>query len=119
MATLEEAAFHQESKLPLYNIIQISVNCFSDAPLQELENGWCFLENVVDPTNPTRDCYEDTQWSEVDGRFWSNQACFQEKNAPPPPCMSTLNNLCIFPFTYQNTTHNECTHVTSENGAAW
>ena len=28
-----------------------------------------FLENILDPNNATRGCYEDVQWSEVDGRF--------------------------------------------------
>ena len=32
------------------------------------QDGWCFLENIADPSNPASRCYEDTQWSEVDGR---------------------------------------------------
>ena len=40
------------------------------------------MENIVDPENPTTDCYDDVQWSEVDGRFWSNIACFEEKRRP-------------------------------------
>ena len=40
------------------------------------------MENIVDPENPTTDCYDDVQWSEVDGRFWSNVACFEEKRRP-------------------------------------
>ena len=34
-------------------------------------------------------------------------------------CLSTLNKPCIFPFTYKSVIHEECTHVGSENGAAW
>ena len=41
--------------------------------------GWCYLENIVDPANPRNRCYEDAQWSEADGRFWSNVACLEEK----------------------------------------
>jgi len=89
-----------------------------DIGLQELEFGWCFLENIQDPHNPTLGCYEDVQWSEVDGRFWSNSACFQE-NQQPHVCQSTLNKPCIFPFTYKSVVHEKCTHVGSENGAAW
>jgi len=89
-----------------------------DVGISDLEFGWCFLENIVDPENPTTDCYDDVQWSEVDGRFWSNVACFEEKRRPQV-CLSTLNNPCKFPFTYKNVTHTECTHVGSENGAAW
>ena len=55
---------------------------FSDVGISDLEFGWCFLENIVDPQNPTNDCYEDVAWSEVDGRFWSNIACFEENQRP-------------------------------------
>ena len=37
----------------------------------------------------------------------------------PLVCLSTLNNPCIFPFTYNNQTHTGCTNAGSENGAAW
>ena len=40
-----------------------------DVGIQDLEFGWCFLENIRDPLNPTEACYEDVQWSEVDGRL--------------------------------------------------
>ena len=40
-----------------------------DVGIQDLEFGWCFLENILDPQNPTKGCYEDVQWSEVDGRL--------------------------------------------------
>lgn len=59
--------------------------------------GWCFLANVADPTDPTKDCYEDVIWSATNGRFWSSLAC-QDKSdlqagdglqgdpaSPPPP----------------------------------
>ena len=58
---------------------QVSV---SDHGVEELENGWCFLENVQDPNNPTGDCFEDTQFSVADGRFWSNEACNVVKSTP-------------------------------------
>jgi len=89
-----------------------------DVGIQDLEFGWCFLENIRDPQNPSEGCYEDVQWSEVDGRFWSNIACFEE-NQQPHECLSTLNKPCIFPFSYKSEVHNKCTHVGSENGAAW
>jgi len=41
----------------------------------EKAQGWCFLENIKNPGNGTQNCFEDTQWSVVDGRFWSNLAC--------------------------------------------
>jgi len=44
-----------------------------DAP--DLEAGYCFLENIQDPANPTSNCYDDASWSEADGRFWSSAAC--------------------------------------------
>ena len=37
--------------------------------IEELDYGWCFLEMITDPSNPTEGCYEDVAWSEVDGRF--------------------------------------------------
>eukprot|EP00096_Caligus_rogercresseyi_P014325 TRINITY_DN681_c0_g1_i1.p1 TRINITY_DN681_c0_g1~~TRINITY_DN681_c0_g1_i1.p1 ORF type:complete len:303 (-),score=60.90 TRINITY_DN681_c0_g1_i1:130-1038(-) len=39
------------------------------------DNGWCFLDNVMDPSNPSKNCYADAQWSQSHGRFWSNLAC--------------------------------------------
>jgi len=39
------------------------------------EAGYCFLENIQDPINPTSSCFSDTQWSAVDGQFYSLQAC--------------------------------------------
>ena len=47
----------------------------SDHGIEELAHGWCFLENVQDPQNPTDNCFADTQFSVIDGRFWSNKAC--------------------------------------------
>ena len=104
--------FHEE------NIIYLTYSCSSEVGIEDLEYGWCFLENIVDPANPQNGCHEDVQWSEVDGRFWSNIACFEE-NQEPHQCLSTLNNPCIFPFSYNEVTHEKCTHVGSENGAAW
>jgi len=86
--------------------------------IEDLEYGWCFLENVENPENPTENCYEDVSWSAADGRFWSNLACLEE-NKKPHECLSTLQKSCIFPFTYNGVVHDKCTHVGSENGAAW
>ena len=46
--------------------------------IEKLANGWCFLENIQNPEKPTDNCYEDTQFSVRDGRFWSNEACTQQ-----------------------------------------
>jgi len=46
------------------------------------EPGWCFLDNVQDPTKPGKDCYSDTGWSVSRGRFWSREACQEEAGAP-------------------------------------
>merc|ERR550532_670976 len=89
-----------------------------DVGISDLEQGYCFLENILDFTHPERNCYEDVAWSEVDGRFWSNIACVEE-HSKPQVCISTLNKPCIFPFTFQNETFTGCTHRGSENGAAW
>merc|ERR1719153_380534 len=50
------------------------------SPNQEREraHGWCFLENIKNPGNGTENCFADTRWSVVDGRFWSNMACIDE-----------------------------------------
>jgi len=90
----------------------------TDHGVAELENGWCFLDNVQDPTNPTDHCFADTQFSVADGRFWSNQACNVVKSVAPV-CLSTSSNPCIFPFTYKGETFSSCTSTGSENGAAW
>ena len=34
-------------------------------------------------------------------------------------CLTTLSKKCVFPFSYNGVVHNQCTHVGSENGAAW
>ena len=47
----------------------------SDHGIEELAHGWCFLENVQNPQNPTDNCFADTQFSVTDGRFWSKKAC--------------------------------------------
>jgi len=44
----------------------------------ETAQGWCFLENIKNPSNGTQNCFEDVKWSVVDGRFWSNLACIEE-----------------------------------------
>ena len=42
---------------------------------QDPDFGWCFLEHVSDPENPTENCFEDALWSSKHGRFVSNLAC--------------------------------------------
>jgi len=37
--------------------------------------GWCFLDHIDDPENPSRNCYDDTYWSPSNGRFYSSLAC--------------------------------------------
>ena len=54
----------------------------SEHGIEELQNGWCFLDNVQDPKNPTDNCFEDAQFSVADGRFWSNEACNVLKSTP-------------------------------------
>jgi hypothetical protein len=90
----------------------------ADHGIEELEEGWCFLENVQDAANPTQDCYEDTEFSVADGKFWSGQACQAEKNSPRE-CLSVSGKSCIFPFTYSGITHNSCTLAGSANAASW
>jgi len=90
----------------------------ADLGFEEAEEGWCFLDNVQDPKNPTEDCFEDTTWSVVDGKFWSNQACLVEKKKSKV-CLSNLGNPCVFPFTYNGETYNQCTSTGSENGQSW
>jgi len=90
----------------------------TDHGVEELEHGWCFLDNVQDPSDPTQDCFGDTQFSVADGRFWSNEACNVVKSIPEV-CLSTSSNPCIFPFTYQGESYTSCTNTGSENGAAW
>jgi len=46
-----------------------------DHGIEELGKGWCFLVNVEDSENPTKNCFQDTKWSPADGRFYSNEAC--------------------------------------------
>ena len=41
--------------------------------------GFCFLQYVGDPANPTHNCFADVQWSPTDGRFWSAMACKSNK----------------------------------------
>jgi len=90
----------------------------ADHGIEELENGWCFLENIQDPQNPVDNCFEDTQFSVADGRFWSNQACNAQKDAARA-CLSTAGTPCIFPFSYKGQNHTTCTNSGSENGAHW
>ena len=36
---------------------------------------FCYLEGVLDPKDPTRNCFKDVKWSVSKGRFWSYDAC--------------------------------------------
>lgn len=45
--------------------------------------GFCFLENLQNPNNPTEDCFEDATWSKTAGRFWSAKACKERAEGPP------------------------------------
>ena len=38
-------------------------------------SGWCFLEDVSNPNNPSENCFEDASWSPTNGRFFSSYAC--------------------------------------------
>ena len=53
-----------------------------------LRSGWCFLEHVSNPNDPSEDCFEDTTWSPTNGRFYSNFACGgrpdYDEPIPPP-----------------------------------
>merc|ERR1712038_1074774 len=90
----------------------------ADHGIEELAEGWCFLENLQDPSNPTENCYDDVEFSVADGKFWSTAACFAERNTPKE-CLSVTGKSCIFPFSYQGSTYGACTQAGSENGAAW
>ena len=48
---------------------RLNIFLSSDVGIEDLEYGWCFLENVEHPENPTESCYEDVAWSAADGRF--------------------------------------------------
>ena len=55
--------------------------------------GWCFLEHVSNPENPSENCFEDAYWSPTHGRFFSSLACQTEEgegiigraSIPDPP----------------------------------
>jgi hypothetical protein len=44
---------------------------------------WCFLENIRDPREPVSGCYQDTTWSAKDARFWSSEACDHRNSVAP------------------------------------
>lgn len=44
--------------------------------------GFCFLEMVADPANPSENCYQDAAWSPTAGRFWSRKACGELADIP-------------------------------------
>lgn len=47
--------------------------------------GWCFLENIEDPSDPTKNCFADALWSHTHGRFWSHRACVPDDVKEPEP----------------------------------
>ena len=57
-----------------------------------LDKVWGFLENIRDPLDPSSGCYDDVQWSDRDGRFWSSAACFQVMGQ-----VFVENNRSLFP----------------------
>lgn len=50
-------------------------NDYGDYGASSGSNGYCFLNNILDPANATLNCYEDAAWSASDGRFYSFEAC--------------------------------------------
>jgi len=42
---------------------------------EEGKYGYCFLENIQDFKNPTKNCHADTKWSVTHSRFYSYKAC--------------------------------------------
>merc|ERR1712168_1438190 len=50
-------------------------NCISQEWQRPDHKGFCFLENVQDPKNPTKNCFNDIMWSTTHSRFYSHEAC--------------------------------------------
>ena len=50
---------------------------------------WCFLEQVIDPKNPTKHCFKDVKWSKTDSRFWSYLA--HQENKEPGNCFHIIH----------------------------
>eukprot|EP00091_Calanus_sinicus_P016560 TRINITY_DN35991_c0_g1_i1.p1 TRINITY_DN35991_c0_g1~~TRINITY_DN35991_c0_g1_i1.p1 ORF type:complete len:152 (-),score=38.93 TRINITY_DN35991_c0_g1_i1:83-538(-) len=91
----------------------------TDHGIEELQNGWCFLDNVQDPKNPTDNCFQDAQFSIADGRFWSNEACNVLKSTSEV-CLSTSSKPLHLPLpATRGWSYSSCTRAGSENGAAW
>lgn len=59
--------------------------------------GWCFLENIEDPTDATKNCFPDTLWSETHGRFWSHRACIPEGGVTEPPPLGKVEETTLAP----------------------
>jgi len=57
-----------------------------------LDEVWCFLENIRSPEEPRSGCYSDIQWSAKDGRFWSSLACIKDPDVEEGD-LSTFSNL--------------------------
>jgi len=49
-----------------------------DSGFPDADHGYCFLENILDPAEPTSSCFSDTEWSASDARFYSFLACAKE-----------------------------------------
>jgi len=47
--------------------------------------GFCFLNNVQDIQNPTKNCYSDVDWNASAGKFYSKEACYDYVAIEPPP----------------------------------
>jgi len=60
-------------------------------------SGWCFLEDVSNPNNPSENCFEDASWSQTNGRFFSSYAC-----GGAPDYASYDDQPSIPPLDYEN-----------------
>jgi len=50
-------------------------NCLAAEWQHPDHKGYCFLENIQDPKNPTKHCFNDMKWSITHSRFYSYEAC--------------------------------------------
>jgi len=50
-------------------------NCIAAEWQRPDHKGYCFLENIQDPKNPTKHCFNDMKWSITHSRYYSYEAC--------------------------------------------
>ena len=43
---------------------------------------WCYVENLVDPKNPYKDCYNDVLWWPQEAAYYSYDACVDKDKEP-------------------------------------